>query len=262
VRVTPSTKFRCGNRTFNLSDLRANELVTVEGGYREDGSVEATKVTVRRQKSDCSSASVLSNAGVSGKTEPKLLIGVLVDTSGHQRNVIEFERGALRAIAELFSGLAAESFINSYGGNVQELQGWSPLEAQLKWSSAQISLDVDQGTRLYDAINEALLKSAARSDSDLKVLIVIGEGNDAGSSARYLNVKTMAISGHVQCFALLVADHNLRAGRVRHYGWYLDDLATATNGAGYDIERSQRNLNKALHDVLRRIDQHSASTSF
>jgi hypothetical protein len=263
VHVSSSTRFRCGKQILGLADLRPNELVTVEGGYRKDGSVEATKVTIRRERSDCKSAVVIPKPNMSGsKIEPKFLLGLLIDTSKHQKNVIEFERGAVRSIAEKFGW--GESFVCSYGSKVQVLEDWSASDNQLKTAAAQISLDAGDGhgTRLYDAMHEALLKLSARTGPNLRVLIVIGEGNDSGSSARYSEVKALAESSHVHCFALLVADHNLRGGRVRHFGWYLNDLASATNGAGYDIEDSQKNLDKALRDALKRIDQQSSQASF
>ena len=54
-----------------------------------------------------------------------------------------------------------------------------------------------------------------------RILIVVGEGNDAGSVTRYSQIKKRAKAAHVQCFGLLVADHNLIGGRVRHFGFDL-----------------------------------------
>ena len=48
--------------------------------------------------------------------------GVLIDTSPHQKNVIEFEREVVSAIAERFEGLGAESFVISYASKVNLLQ--------------------------------------------------------------------------------------------------------------------------------------------
>jgi len=54
---------------------------------------------------------------------------------------------------------------------------------------------------------------------------------------------------------LLVADHNLIGGRVRHFGFDLYDLAAATKGKAYDIERSRKIFDRAIKDVLKRIGQ-------
>jgi Domain of unknown function (DUF5666) len=61
VHVSSSTQFRCGKQALGFSDLQLNELVTVEGGYRRDGSVEATRVTIRRERPGCKPAAAILN---------------------------------------------------------------------------------------------------------------------------------------------------------------------------------------------------------
>ena len=196
------------------------------------------------------------------KTQPRISLGVLIDTSAHQKKVIEFEREAVNSLADAFAGVATEGFVVRYGNELEILQDWSPLDTGLKKVSSRIELDAESGknprTRLNDAFNFALSKMAlseleGRDRANSKVLIVIGEGNDAGSVARYDQVKKWAKSAHVQCFVFLVADHNLMGGRVRHFGFYLYDLASATKGKAYDIERSRKNLDNAIRDVLKRV---------
>lgn len=53
VHVSSSTIFKCGKNHLRLEDLRPNETVKVEGGYRQDGSIEANKVTIYRKRSEC-----------------------------------------------------------------------------------------------------------------------------------------------------------------------------------------------------------------
>jgi hypothetical protein len=108
-------------------------------------------------------------------------------------------------------------------------------------------------TLLNDALKAALLKLGARNDSDSKALIVIGEGNDLDSTAKYSQIKKLAESGHVQCFALLVASHDLIGAGVRHFGFDLYDLAGATKGNAYDVGASRKHLDKAVKDMLKRI---------
>lgn len=196
-----------------------------------------------------------------GKTElemkPRVSLGVVIDTSAHQKKVIEFEREVVNSLADGFAGLATESFVVRYADEVEILQGWSPLDTGLKTVSRRIELDAHSGkngrTFLYDAVNVGLLKFDTGNSANSKVLIIIGEGNDVGSLARYSQIKKRAKSANVQCFVLLVADHNLMGGRVRHFGFYLYDLASATRAKAYDIERSRKNLDKAIQDVLKRV---------
>jgi len=149
--------------------------------------------------------------------------GVLVDTRAHQKNVIEFEREVLNSIPDGFNGVVADGFVIRYADEVEARQDWAPSDVGLRQTSSQIVLDTHNGqnrsTLLYDAVNAGLAKLQSRDDASSKVLIIIGEGNDSGSRTKFSQVKALAKSSHVQCFVLLVADHNLIGGRVRHFGF-------------------------------------------
>lgn len=56
VHVSSSTRFQCGKHPLRFSDLQPNDTVTVEGSYRHDGSIEASKVAILRKRSDCETA--------------------------------------------------------------------------------------------------------------------------------------------------------------------------------------------------------------
>ena len=150
-------------------------------------------------------------------TRRRLSVGLLIDTSAHQKKVIEFEREVVHSISDGFASVGTEGFVVRYADEVETLQDWSPLDTGLGSASTRIELDTESGenrrTHLYDAINVALLKLDTGNSANSKILIVVGEGNDAGSAARYSQVKKRAKSAHVHCFVLLVADHNLIGGR-------------------------------------------------
>ena len=190
-------------------------------------------------------------------TKPRLSLGVLIDTSAHQKKVIEFEREVVLSIADGFADVATESFVVRYADEVETIQDWAPFDTRLRSVSTRIELDTESGknrrTLLYDALDVALLKLETGNRANSKILIVVAEGNDAGSVTRYSQIKKQAKLAHIQCFALLVADHNMMGGRVRHFGFDLYDLASATKGKAYDIERSRKNLDKAIRDVLKRV---------
>ena len=190
-------------------------------------------------------------------TSRKLSVGLLIDTSAHQKKVIEFEREVVHSIAEGFASVGTEGFVVRYADEVETLQDWSPLDTGLGSASTRIELDWESGknrrTLLYDALDVGLLKLDTANTANSKILIIVAEGNDVGSVTKYSQIKKRAQSAHVQCFVLLVADHNLIGGRVRHYGFDLYDLASATKGKAYDIESSRKNLDKAVRDVLKRV---------
>jgi hypothetical protein len=189
--------------------------------------------------------------------KPHISLGVLIDTSAHQKKVIEFQREAVNSIADAFSSVATESFAVRYGEGVETLQEWSPLDPGLKNVSTRIELDAEnkknQRTLLYEALNVGLLKLERANRANSKVLIVVGEGNNAGGTIKYSEIAKRAKAAHVQCFALLVADHNLMGGRVRHFGFDLYDLASATKGKAYDVGDSRKNLDKAIRDMVKKV---------
>src|SRR3989442_11415016 len=78
-------------------------------------------------------------------TKPRLSVAVLVDTSAHQKKVIEFEREVFHSIADGFAGVAAESFVVKYADEAETLQDWSPLDTGLRRVSTRIELDAESG---------------------------------------------------------------------------------------------------------------------
>ena len=84
------------------------------------------------------------------------------------------------------------------------------------------------GSFLFVGVKQALVKLGTGNCADSRILIVVAEGNDAGSLIKYPQIKKRAKGAHVQCFALLVADQDLIGGRVRHFGFDLNNLASAT----------------------------------
>ena len=84
---------------------------------------------------------------------------------------------------------------------------------------------------------------------------MIGEGNDDGSVATFSQVLDTAKSRHIQCFAVLVADHRSQVGRVRQFGFDLYRLASATEGKAYDVRTNRGLLDNALKDVLKRLKE-------
>ena len=53
VYTSADTKVLCKSQVLHLSDLQVNDLVTVEGRYRRDGSIDATKITIQRKWLEC-----------------------------------------------------------------------------------------------------------------------------------------------------------------------------------------------------------------
>jgi hypothetical protein len=94
-------------------------------------------------------------------TSRKLSVGLLIDTSAHQKKVIEFEREVVHTIADGFATVGTDGFVVRYADELETLQDWSPLDTGLGSASTRIELDTESGenrrTLLYDALDTALL---------------------------------------------------------------------------------------------------------
>jgi hypothetical protein len=185
-----------------------------------------------------------------------LSLGVVIDVRPQQREVIAFERQVADAMGSMLAGENTKGFVVSYSDRVQVVEDWSPT-AGLKDAALRLTVDGSEDGRRGAALNDALLNGLARLGSvgheGRKVLVVIGEGNDGDSSTTFGDVLSAAKAGHVQCFALLVANHRSQVGRVRQFGFDLYRLASATHGKAYDVRTDPGLLDAALRDLLARL---------
>jgi len=210
-------------------------------------------------------AFVCVGAGVALRAQPAvdpdightLSIGVVIDTHPQQGNVIEFERHVVDSLRTALGATDGEGFVISYSGYVQLVDDWSPVASGLKDAAARLALDAGvsggRGAVLNDAVMEGLTKLASTDEGHRKGLIVVGEGNDDGSTATASQVLRTAKEKHIQCFALLVANHRSQVGRVRQFGFDLYRLAAGTGGRAYDVRTNSRLLDEVVKDLVRRL---------
>jgi hypothetical protein len=198
-----------------------------------------------------------AQSAVRGDPRPTLSIGVVIDTHPQPRDVMAFARQVVDSLSNALAGVAEETFVVRYSDRVQLVGGWSPTALGLTTASASLALDNQaggsRGAVLNDGLMDALTRLGSSSNGDRHGLIVIGEGNDSGSTARFSSILATAKAGHVQCFALLVANHRSQVGRVRQFGFNLYRLASATKGKAYDVRTNPESLDKAIHDMVKRL---------
>jgi hypothetical protein len=211
---------------------------------------------------DCASAraSVVRRAPSPAHTDnSRLLIGIVIDTHPQQRRVIASERQAINSLASVLAGSGADGFVISYSDHVQPIADWSPVDSGLREAATRIALDDLEGTGktrgavLNDGLLAGLTKLGSVDSGARKGLIVIGEGNDGGSAAQFSQLLDVAKARHIQCFALLVANHRSQVGRVRQFGFDLYRLASGTKGKAYDVRTDPKLLDEALQDIVKRL---------
>jgi hypothetical protein len=101
---------------------------------------------------------------------------------------------------------------------------------------------------IYDAIRSAIRQLSLAPG--LRVVIFLGEGNDGGSKMRYAELRGLAESNHIACFASLVADHSLRGAKsVLRYGWNLRELAGDTAGLFLENQKAPEAVRRLSESV-------------
>jgi hypothetical protein len=104
---------------------------------------------------------------------------------------------------------------------------------------------------VYDALGSAIRQVSLIPG--LGVIIFIGEGNDGGSSLRYAELRSLAESNHIACFAALIADHSLRGTKsILRYGWNLRELVGDTAGIFLENPKTP-NATRRLSESVRRL---------
>ena len=197
---------------------------------------------------------VRAQTAVTTDTSQKFAIGVVIDAHPQQQDVIEFQRQVVESLRVTLTNIRADVFVISYSDRVQQTVDWSPADSGLTASVGRIASDgaANRGAVLNDGLMEGLARLGP-ANGDRKALVVIGEGNDSGSMAKFSQILDTASKTHVQCFALFVATHRAQVGRVRQYGFDLMRLASKTKGKIYDVRTNPQSLDKAMKDLRARL---------
>jgi VWFA-related protein len=184
-------------------------------------------------------------------TNLPLTLGLLVDTSLSQRNVLDQERSASKVfLDQMLTDAKDKAFLIHFDREVELLQDLTPshdkLEAALQLLNApqleraggssdpqssdpqssgngQPQMHRGAGTLLYDAIflasNELMKKQQGR-----KALIVLSDGDDRGSKESLQSAIEAAQRADTVVYSILFADKNQNnglggPGGGRHLGW-------------------------------------------
>jgi VWFA-related protein len=109
-----------------------------------------------------------------------LTIGLLVDTSRSQRQVLEPERKASYAFLDHMLRKDDQAFVESFDVEVQMLQGLTNSREVLSRALDQLRIPTRVNTLLFDAIHETS-DDVMRGRHGRKAFILLSDGVDAGS---------------------------------------------------------------------------------
>jgi hypothetical protein len=176
-------------------------------------------------------------------------IAIVMDAGPDQANVLSKEKDlAIVLINELSD--ASTSFTISSAGTSSKMP--APMLDRSVAVEHIREITGDNGEKrnvpIYDAIASAMRQISLTPG--VRVVIFVGEGNDGGSNMRYAELRGLAESNHIACFAWLVADHSLRGSKsILRYGWNLRELTGDTAGIFMENQKTQKAARRLSESV-------------
>src|SRR5437016_3020081 len=203
------------------------------------------------------------------ETDLPLTIGMLVDVSGSQRNLIDIERSAASQFFTQILRKKDEAFLISFGEETELLQDYTGSPRLLKEGLSRLrgnsgvsgihpgpvpTIGQARGTVLYDAIFLAATDKL-RSEVGRKVIVVITDGVDMGSRL----TRNQAIEAAQKADAVI---YSIDYSDSRAYGPFggggggegeLRKMSDETGGHVYKVDRkhSLQDVFKELQDEMR-----------
>jgi VWFA-related protein len=206
------------------------------------------------------------------ETNQPLTLGILLDTSGSQQNVLPLEQDAGSRFLERVLKQKDEAFLLSFDVNVDLLQDYtnSPRLLSRAMSKAEINtaggngaagipgagggtiptIGTPKGTLLYDAVylasNEKLNQETGR-----KAMILLTDGDDQGSRYKINEAIAAAQKSNAIIYVILIADRGFYGGfGMGYYGFSASKkMAEETGGRLIDVGNNGKKLEAAFQQI-------------
>src|SRR5882757_5822924 len=242
---TPKVNVNLVNVYFSVRD---------KGGYITD-----------LHKDDCSIYEDKSLQKTKNFTQEKnlpLTIGILLDTSGSQQNVLPLEQESGATFLKSVLTPKDEAFLISFDINVDLLSDYtnSPRELKRAIDKAQINTGAGtgsmtghgtpRGTLLYDAVYLAA-HDKLRQEAGRKILVMLTDGGDQGSQETLKTATEAAQKANAIIYVILIADRGFYGGFQMGYSGDRDmeKLASDTGGRVINVGNNGRKLEDAFDQI-------------
>jgi len=185
----------------------------------------------------------------SRETDLPLTLGLMIDTSGSQRHVLDAERGAsLRFLDQVVRPNKDRVFIMQFDSAVQMRQPLTNLVGKLDDALAyvdsetmrQLQIQGGGGTLLYDAVaqasNDVMKKLTGR-----KALIVLSDGVDFGSYGTLRDAVEAALKADTLIYSILYSDpgaYGLFGGGHDGKG-VLERMSSESGGSFFEVSKKR-----------------------
>ncbi|HVW76651.1 MAG TPA: VWA domain-containing protein [Alloacidobacterium sp.] len=211
----------------------------------------------------------------SAETDLPLTLGILLDTSGSQQNVLPMEQQTGAAFLKRILRSKDEAFLVSFDVQVSLLQDFTsnPRLIEKAMDEAQINVGggsggvpgigqgpvpvqgAPKGTLLYDAVYQAS-NDKLRSETGRKALILLTDGEDQGSRYKIQDAIEAAQKANTIIYVLLIADrgfYNNGYGGI-YLGGYsgasaMKRMAEETGGRMIDVGNNGKKMEAAFQQI-------------
>jgi VWFA-related protein len=183
----------------------------------------------------------------SRETNLPLTLGLLVDTSGSQRRVLDQERGACLRFLDQIVRLQDQVFLMQFDTVVQVRQPLTSNVGKLEDALAyvdsetrrQVQMRNGGGTQLYEAVAQAC-EQTMRKLTGRKAVIVLSDGVDFGSDATLQDAIEEAQRAETLIYSILYSD----PGAYGPFGGpdgkrVLERMSSESGGTFFEVSRKQ-----------------------
>jgi VWFA-related protein len=191
-----------------------------------------------------------------------LTIGILLDTSGSQQNVLPLEQISGAEFLKDVLTPKDEAFLISFDINVNLLADYtnSPREIKRAIDSAQINTGAGtgsvtgngtaRGTLLFDAVYLAA-HDKLRQEAGRKILVLLTDGGDQGSQENLKTATEAAQKANAIIYVILIADRGFYSGFGMGYSGDADmeRLAKDTGGRVINVGNNGKKLQEAFDQI-------------
>jgi VWFA-related protein len=237
--------------------VRAN-LVNMYFSARDKGGY-----VTNLHKEDCTVLENKLEQPIKNFTKEKnlpLTIGILLDTSGSQMNVLPLEQEAgARFLKEVLTP-KDEAFLISFDINIDLLADYTNSPAQIRRAINKASINTGtgsgsvtgngqpRGTLLYDAVYLAA-NDKLRQEAGRKILVMLTDGGDQGSQETIKTSIEAAQKANAIIYVILIADR----GNFGTFGSFgaseMRRMASETGGRVIDVGNNGKKLEEAFDQI-------------
>lgn len=193
-----------------------------------------------------------------------LTIGILLDTSGSQQNVLPLEQESGAAFLKDVLTKKDEAFLISFDINVDLISDYtnSPSELRRAMEKAKINTGTGsgsvtgngpaRGTLLYDAVYLAA-HDKLRAEAGRKIIVMLTDGGDQGSQETLKSATEAAQKSNAIVYVILIADRGFYGGGGFNFGYSgdrdMEKLATDTGGRVINVGNNGKRLQEAFDQI-------------